>query len=100
MKALIVREPWLSLVLRGEKTWEMRSTELRYRGPIGLIRQGTGQVVGAASVAGCLPPLSLGELAGTFEKHRIPPGEQAAAFERGWRVPWVLEKAQALARPV
>jgi len=38
MNGLIIREPWISHILSGAKTWEMRTTPTRYRGPIGLIR--------------------------------------------------------------
>lgn len=100
MKALIIREPWISLILSGEKTWEMRSTNLRHRGLIGLIRQGSGLVVGVARVTDCLPALSREAYAANFVKHRIPPAEQAAAFDRGWRVPWVLSEVRALSSAV
>ena len=39
-------------MLSGKKTWEMRST--RNRGPIGLIRKGSGQVVGIADIVDSL----------------------------------------------
>ena len=47
MKALIVDEPWISAILRGEKTWEMRKTGCNLRGSIALIRKGAGHVVGS-----------------------------------------------------
>ena len=50
MKGLIIREPWIGMILAGRKTWEMRSRQTPYRGRIGLIRKGTGMVVGIAEI--------------------------------------------------
>ena len=37
MRALVIREPWLSLILQGHKTWEIRGTNCNIRECIGLI---------------------------------------------------------------
>ena len=37
MKALIVREPWIDLILDGHKTWELRTQPTSIRGRIALI---------------------------------------------------------------
>jgi ASCH domain-containing protein len=50
MKGLIIDEPWISLILQGEKIWEMRKTACHHRGRIALIRKGSGQVVGIAAL--------------------------------------------------
>jgi hypothetical protein len=101
LKALIVDEPWMSHILKGDKTWEMRKTQCKIRGPVALIRKGSGQVVGIAEVIGSLPPItSLAEFAAAEPKHRIPPVRQPRSFADGWRNPWVLAKARPLARPV
>jgi hypothetical protein len=79
MKATIIREPWISLILRGEKTWEMRSQPAAHRGLIGLIRKGSGHVVAAAQLVNSLPPLNVESYADTEPFHRVPrtPGECA-----------------------
>ena len=51
-RALIVRQPWIDLILSGEKTWEMRSRPTNVRGRIGLIEQGTGLIVGECFLDG------------------------------------------------
>lgn len=43
MKALIIDEPWVSLILGGSKTCEMRTTHTQVRGRIALIRKGLGR---------------------------------------------------------
>ena len=36
MKALSLHQPWASLVALGEKTWETRSWQTQYRGPLAI----------------------------------------------------------------
>jgi len=33
-RLLVVAEPWASLLVDGEKTWELRATSTKIRGPI------------------------------------------------------------------
>lgn len=101
MKGLIIDEPWISLILQGQKTWEMRKTACHHRGRIALIRKGSGQVVGVADLVGSLKPLtSEAAYRGAENQHRIPVERHALAFADGWRTPWVLANAHPLAAPV
>ena len=100
MRALVIDEPWIGLILRGEKTWEMRKTGTKIRGPIALIRKGSGHVVGIARVVDSLAPLMTPETYAAGEpRHRIPP-ERQAALRDAWMTPWVLADAKPLRRPV
>ncbi|KQQ15546.1 hypothetical protein ASF59_14570 [Methylobacterium sp. Leaf121] len=99
MKALIIDEPWIGLILRGEKTWEMRRTACHQKGQIALIRKGSGQVVGFADCEGSLPALADAYRAAE-PRHRIPVDRQTQAFADGWRTPWVITNARPLDRPV
>jgi hypothetical protein len=58
MKGLIIKEPWISLILSRKKTRELRSRDTRVRGRIALIRKGSGTVIGVAELVGTLPKLS------------------------------------------
>jgi hypothetical protein len=101
MKGLIIDEPWIGLILRGKKTWEMRAGTWKHRGIIGLIRKKSGHVVGVAELVDNRPPLTnLRAYAEAENFHGIPPEKQAAAFAGGWTTPWVLKNAQPLKRPV
>ncbi|MER9240677.1 hypothetical protein [Mesorhizobium sp. M0633] len=101
MKGLIIDEPWIGLILKGEKIWEMRKTACHHRGPVALIRKGSGAVVGTAEVAGSLPSIETRDAYAAAEQHhRIPLARQEIAFDDGWRTPWVLSNAQALPKPV
>lgn len=98
-RALVIAEPWISLILSGRKTWEMRGRGTSIRGRIGLIRKGTGLVVGEAVLAGSLPPLDVEGMLATQSRHRIDP-ETLAALGGRWNVPWVLEGAMEWKAPV
>jgi hypothetical protein len=50
VKGLIIDEPWIGLILLGNKTWEMRKTACHHRGRIALIRKGSGRIVGTADL--------------------------------------------------
>ena len=94
MKGLIIKEPWISLILSGKKTWELRSRDTRVRGRIALIRKGSGTVLGSAELAGTLPKLARSDLIGNVAKHRVPEGDIDADFK--WTTAWVLERARPL----
>lgn len=94
-------EPWISLIFKGDKTWEMRKGVCKMRGRIALIRKGSGQIVGVADITDCRPPPSTREAYAEAEpRHRIPPEQQDRTFADGWRTPWVLANARPLAKPV
>ncbi len=58
MRGLIIDEPWVSYILDGRKTCELRGSNCRIRERIGLIRKGSGLVVGTADVVGARGPLT------------------------------------------
>lgn len=55
-KALIVKGKWLDLILDGDesgpKLWEIRGTGTQVRGRVGLIRSGSGLIVGSTEIVG------------------------------------------------
>lgn len=99
-KGLVIRHPWIDLILSGRKTWEMRSKPTSIRGEIALIRAGSGLVCGVATLVDCLPPLSLEELRATTSFHAIPDSELEEAYKGGWNTPWVLQDVNRLDPPV
>ena len=98
MKGLIIKEPWISLILSGKKTWELRSRDTRVRGRIALIRKGSGTVLGSAELTGTLPKLARSDLIANVAKHRVPESDIDADFK--WSTAWVLERARPLREPV
>ncbi len=60
--ALVVVDPYASLIVSGEKTLELRAAPTRKRELVGIIRKGSGFIVGLARVSGCSGPLGDAEL--------------------------------------
>lgn len=101
MKAIIIDEPWISLILSGQKTWEMRKGVCKLRGAVALIRKGSGQVVGVARIVNSLHPLESADAYAEAEpQHRIPRARQDVARRDGWTTPWVLADARPLTDPI
>ena len=101
MKALVIDEPWITAILKGDKTWEMRKKNCNIRGQIALIRKGSSHVVGTANVVDSRPPLATrADYAAAEQQHRIPLARQEQAFTDGWRTPWVLANARPLQKAV
>jgi ASCH domain len=98
--ALIIREPWITLLLEGKKTWEMRSRLTKIRGFIGLIHAGSGLIVGVGRLVECLERLNDERMRQNIDFHRIPEKDLIAACSAGWTIPWVMEKIQAFKKPV
>lgn len=97
-KALIIDEPWITKILNGEKDWEMRSTSSRIRGPIGLIRKGSLQVVGIADFIDVSGPYDNEALVSYTNYHKIP-SERFSQPDYKWRYAWELSNVKPLAEP-
>ena len=50
MKGLLIKSPWIDLILEGKKTWEIRGTNTKIRGPVALIKSGSGKVFGEVTI--------------------------------------------------
>jgi hypothetical protein len=98
LKALIIDEPWVSMIILGKKTWEMRSRNTNVRGRIGLIRKGSKTVVGVAHLVETIPHLSTCQLRANIARHRVPEEEIDDAFK--WTTIWVLDEARPLRKAV
>lgn len=99
-KALVVDQPWIDLILSGRKTWEMRGTGASHRGWFGLIRKGSGQVVGVARLTGSGQPLSIEEMIAAIDRHHIPEQMIRSGAVAKWTTPWHLADSTRLPRPV
>ena len=98
-RALVVDKPWIDMILDGKKTWEMRTKMTRIRGRIGLIKKGSGLIVGECDLVDSLPKQSMLEIAAACEKHLIHWRVFTAMYFK-WHFPWVLEKAQRYEKPI
>jgi hypothetical protein len=100
MKALIIRSPWIDLILEGKKTWEMRTRQTHMRGRIALIRAGSGHIYATAELVDCLQPLNAEQMRLTRSQHGIADGHIASVLANKWSTPWVLRDVRLLKAPV
>ena len=70
-RALIIKEPWIDMILNGEKTWEMRGVNTKIRGEIALIKSKTGKIFGTIKLVDSIE-IFAGDFFDNREKHRIP----------------------------
>ena len=78
----------------------MRSTATKIRGPIALIRKGSGTVVGVAEIVDSVGPLSTDDLLANQDKHLISPERIESGAVAKWKHAWVLENVRSLKGPV
>lgn len=97
LRGLVIREPWIDLILNGEKTWEIRSTATKVRERIALIRGGSGTVVGCADLVGCEGPFNFEALRSHRSKHAVPDEPLRAFVEKykGRAFAWVLQSVRS-----
>ena len=99
LRALLVRRPWIDMLLDGDKTWEMRGSRTFVRGRVGLIASRTGTVVGVCDLVDCIGPLTANQ----FRKNAKKAGMRPSEAELGWyrqTYAWVMAKPRRLKEPV
>lgn len=70
IKGLIVKDPWIDKMLKGEKTWEIRGSNTSIRGRIALIKSGTGKIFGSIELIDSVR-LSIDDFLDSTDKHCI-----------------------------
>ncbi len=95
-RGLIIRQPWIGMILDGEKHWEMRSRPTLVRGRIALIQAGTGLIVGEAFLSGSPTNYTSGHIMHEYSRHRV---DDALLLEK-WRFPWILHVVEKYDTPV
>jgi hypothetical protein len=99
-RGLIIREPWVGMILDGQKDWEMRTSATKIRGPIALIAAGSGKIIGTADLCDVQGPFSHAQMAFNQARHRIPAEEIGKGEGARWNTAWVMKDAQRLDTPV
>lgn len=78
----------------------MRSSRTKTRGPIALIRKGSGLIVGTADLVDSIGPLDTEQMLANQEKHLITPARLMSGETNKWRHAWVLDSVRELPTPV
>lgn len=85
MKGLIIKPYWTDLILSGDKTMELRSSNTKIRGTIGLIKSGSKKVYGTVDFIDCI--LLSKELYYNYkDKHRVDKDFKEIPYNKlyGW----------------
>lgn len=98
MKGLVIKSPWIELILEGKKSWEVRGSNTKIRGKIALIKSGSGKVFGTAELVDCIP-LKNEELSLHFHKHQIPEDRCNIVSYRNTHA-WVLANPTVFKEPI
>lgn len=85
-KALLIREPWVDLILSGQKTWEMRSSMTKFRGKFCIAKSGSGLLVGEATLVDCFLTTPTQRSVDYISKH----GVSSVDLLSKWSFAWVL----------
>lgn len=94
-RALIVRQPWVDMILSGEKTAEMRSRNTNIRGRVGIIEQGTGLIKGEVEIVGSIKLQNP-----THEEWKMQSCIEDDSLLEKWNVAWLLDKAERYDHPI
>jgi len=100
LKGLIIKEPWIDLILTGEKVWEIRGSNTKIRGTIALIKGGTGTVVGLCELKNVIGPLSINKLRRSQPFHAIPSNQLKSGLPYPKTYAWILCNTVRLSKPV
>jgi hypothetical protein len=99
-RGLLIREPHVSRILDGQKTWEIRGSRTNIRGSIALIRAGSGLVVGTCDLVDVVGPLSVEELLKNADQAALDPGQISELITYESPYAWVVRNARWLPEPV
>lgn len=101
MRALLIRRPWIDMILDGTKTWEIRGSRVLIDGPeeIALTPSGSGTVIGVCDLVGCIGPLTQNQYRKNAKKAGMRPSEATLGWYRQTYA-WVMAKPKKLKTPV
>ena len=90
LKALIIRSPYIELILAGKKTWEMRSRRNHWRGPVALIQKDSLHVSGVIDLTAVIGRMSDDERLASQSKHCVLPHVWLQPRMAKYNIGWVL----------
>jgi len=98
-KGFVIDDPWIRMILGGKKDWEMRSTLTNHRGWFGLIRKGSGLVVGLAFLERTSGRYDNEQLLIHIQHHKVPENHFRETGYN-WRYAWHVSNVIKLDNPV
>ncbi len=97
-RGLFVRQPYASLIVEGQKTWEIRKHPTRVRGRVGIVNR--GHVLGTVEIVGTRGPFTPEQLAEHQDKHRADVQTLKDYAQGSPLYAWILKNAVKYPEPV
>ena len=97
-RGLFVRQPYASLIVEGQKTWEIRKHPTRVRGRVGIVNR--GRVLGSVEIVGTRGPFTPEQLAEHQDKHHADVATLQDYAQGKPLYAWVLKNPVKYAEPV
>jgi hypothetical protein len=83
------------------KTWELRGSATKVRGPVALIEGGSGTVVGTCEISAVVGPLGVKDLRANATKLNVQPSDFSEPLHYGDKThAWVLSNVKRLKKSV
>jgi hypothetical protein len=98
MRCLKIDDKWVSLIINGDKTWEIRRRNTKIRERIGLGNTKTKQVVGYATIVDSVE-MTVEELKKQNDKHQANDFLDKYARGKQTLFAWVLKEVVLEPRP-
>lgn len=99
MRALVIKEPFVSQILDGNKQWEIRGSRTNVRETIALIAGGSGTVVGVCELINCLGPLTAQQFKENARKAGMRPEEAKLGYYANTYA-WVVKNPRRFKNPL
>jgi hypothetical protein len=88
------------MIVTGIKTWEIRGSNTKIRGTVGIIAGGTGKVIGMCDIVDVRGPLSLEEYKNSYKQRGLSFLHDSSSLPYNQTYAWVIEKARAFDEPI
>jgi ASCH domain len=99
LRALLIRHPWIDLILDGKKSWEIRGSRTSVRETIALVPSRSGTVIGVCDLVDCIGPLTAEQYRKNAKKAGMRPSvTKLGSYRKTYA--WLLEKPRSLKWPV
>ena len=97
-KGLIIKEPWIDLILNGKKTWEIRNKNTLYRGKVYLIKSGSSKIFGECTLINS-QNISFNEFLENTDKHMVK-DLSLLKYDRNKLFAWILVNPKLYEKPI
>ena len=91
-RGLIVQQPWLDMILSGEKTMDLRSFTTSIRGEVAILHD--GKIWGYVNLYDVLGPMTKREINQHYNQHRVD-----SHLIRNYEYGWLFKNLRTLQRP-